>query len=239
MSADRNTAPQVGDNQVQFIVLSPDPRGINPRYGFLIQSVENRDPAKQRVPADAGYVVQFVHDDRIGDISLRIRNPRRDFDSQQSAQVRGVLALRSVDQIPTQRVVHLVHARSDRFDQSPAPDNRRQRVQRNTFLLQNFQNQIPAKTELVGHAGERPQLLRRVTDRPAHRLRFIEIHRNFRRSRTGVDRQYSVLFHPFLLFNGQRSHCDRIELRRRRIAAGRQYARTFGADHHPGQRCAA
>ena len=111
-----------------------------------------------------------------------------------------MLALRCMDQVAPQRVVHLVDARLDRLDQASPADHGRERGEIDALLPQSLQNQIAPKAELIRDARIRLQLVGRVPYRTGYAFAKIVVNRHFGRRGPRIDDQYDILpIHCFFL----------------------------------------
>lgn len=200
MSADRYTAAHVRDDQIHILVCPAVFPCIAPACRLLIQRMENRHAPEKRMAGHARHVVQLVDDDRVCDECPRSGNTRCDIGRDQPAQIRGMLALRSMAQVAPQRVVYLVDSRLDRLDQASPADHGRERSELDALLPQSLQNQIAPKAELVRNARIRLQLVGRVPYRAGHALAQIVVNRHFGRRSPRIDDQYDILpIHCFFL----------------------------------------
>ena len=161
VGCDRDAAAEVGDHEVRLLVDDADAVAVQAGRGFLVECVEDRTPRAVGMPAQARYVVHFVHDHGVGDVGFDACG-RRDSVGQQAAEVGGVLH-RGVLQVAAHGVVHFVHAGGNGFDEAAAADYGRERHDVEAVFLQCREDHVTAPVELVDDVGVVCDLFRRVT----------------------------------------------------------------------------
>ena len=161
MRRDRDAAAEVGDYEVRLLVDDADAVAVQAGRGFLVECVEDRTPRAVGMPAQARYIVHFVHDHGVGDVGFDACG-RRDSVGQQTAEVGGVLH-RGVLQVAAHGVVHFVHAGGNGFDEAAAADYGSEGHDVEAVFLQCREDHVTAPVELVDDVGVVCDLFRRVT----------------------------------------------------------------------------
>ena len=109
VGTDGDTASEMHTDEVELFVFLAYSSSVLTSNHLLVQGVEDRDTREQRVTRVTCHVFHLVDDDRVGDVSLHAVF-LGDVVSDETAEVAGVLAIRSGFEVAEHRLVHLVDA---------------------------------------------------------------------------------------------------------------------------------
>ena len=154
MCADADAAAHVGHDQVEVFVFLADGFGVDAGDGFLVQGVEDGEAFKVLVPGDARDVVHFVHDDGVGDVGFLQPDHLGNAVGDEAAEVAGVHAVVTFQQVLFHQVVDAVNAGGERFDEAAATHHDGDVLKVDILVLQFFQNEVLAIVVLIGKDSE-------------------------------------------------------------------------------------
>lgn len=177
----------MNDDKVQVLVPHAFLLGIGTRHRFLIQGMENRHALDVGMARDPGYVLHLVDHHRIGHERTRVGLPGNVV-SEQGTEVGGVVSYRTVTDIVDHRLVHLIYARLDRFDESAPADHGIDVGEGHPRLLHGIEDDALTEIELVEHARKREQLFGRMAERDLTHGLIVLINGDLGRSRARIYR---------------------------------------------------
>ena len=147
MDTDRYATAQVTNNQIQIFIPDMLCGRISAGNGALVQRMPDSDAGHQRRPCDTGYLIQLIHNARIGYERTTTGKQCGKFGSYEASQVAGVGA-HGMQNIIQHGIIHLIYAARYRFQQSAA-SHYGVKLKRNIISLQLFQHQVLAELKLV------------------------------------------------------------------------------------------
>ena len=188
---DGDSASEVADNEIEFVVGGSHLFRVASRDGPLVQRVPNAQSRHERRPADSCFRKQFINDRGISDISLTaIGLHLCKLFGNQTAQVAGVFAQR-VERVVAHLSIHAIDAAGDGLCQSAASYDGIE-DKRNVVFLQPFQNEVSAELVLLGDVFVGRQFFGLVPDDRDEQRLSVQIDPDLCGSGAGIDDQDAI-----------------------------------------------